>query len=35
MLEPVHPQDVKNELELMKHVQKIMQEQKDTLCDLS
>ncbi len=35
MLEPVHPQDFKNELELMKHVQKIMQEQKDTLCDLS
>jgi hypothetical protein len=35
MLEPVYPKDFKNEMELMHHVQKIMQEQKDKLCDLS
>ncbi len=35
MLEPIYPKDFKSDLELMKHVQKIMQKQKDKLCDIS
>jgi len=35
MLKPLYPKDFKNDLELMKHVQTIMQEQKEILCELS
>ncbi len=35
MLPPLYPKDFKNEIEMMKYTQKIMQKQKDELCDLS
>ncbi|SFV61454.1 1-acyl-sn-glycerol-3-phosphate acyltransferase [hydrothermal vent metagenome] len=35
MLKPVYPQEFDSDIALMKYIQKIMQEQKDTLCDLS
>jgi len=35
MLEPIYPESFKNDLALMRHVQEIMQTQKDILCDTS
>ncbi|SFV61539.1 1-acyl-sn-glycerol-3-phosphate acyltransferase [hydrothermal vent metagenome] len=35
MLPPLYPKDFKNEVEMMQHAQKIMQEEKDRLCALS
>ncbi len=34
MLPPIYPKDFKNEIEMMKYAQKIMQEKKDELCGL-
>jgi len=35
MLQPLLPKDFKNEIEMMKYAQKIMQLEKERLCDLS
>lgn len=34
MLPPIYPKDFKNEIDMMKYTQKIMQEKKDELCGL-
>ncbi len=34
MLPPLYPKDFKNEIDMMKYAQKIMQEKKDELCGL-
>ena len=34
MLPPIYPKDFKNEIDMMKYAQKIMQEKKDELCGL-
>ncbi|NOX14503.1 MAG: 1-acyl-sn-glycerol-3-phosphate acyltransferase [Epsilonproteobacteria bacterium] len=34
MLPPLYPKDFKNEIEMMKYTQNIMQKKKDELCDL-
>ena len=35
ILDPIYPKDFQNDLELMRYVQKLMQDQKDQLCDIS
>lgn len=35
MLTPLYPKDFKSDIEMMKYAQKIMQEEKSRLCDLS
>ena len=35
MLEPLYPENFSSDREMMKHAQKIMQEEKDRLCDIS
>jgi len=35
VLDPIYPKDFKNDIEMMKHAQKIMQEEKERLCELS
>lgn len=35
VLDPLYPKDFASDLELMKHAQKIMQTEKDRLCDIS
>lgn len=35
VLTPIYPKDFKNDIEMMKHAQKIMQEEKYRLCELS
>ena len=35
MLQPLWPKDFKDEIEMMKYAQKIMQLEKERLCDLS
>ena len=35
VLKPIYPKDFENDVQMMKHAQKIMQLQKDKLCDIS
>jgi len=35
MLDPIYPENFSSDLELMKHVQTLMQKEKDELCDIS
>jgi 1-acyl-sn-glycerol-3-phosphate acyltransferase len=35
VLNPIYPKDFKNDIEMMQHAQKLMQEEKERLCELS